>query len=231
MGRLIRNGVAVVLAATVALGASTSAVAAPSSHGDKVGHVAVGKNAEKSVGKDGRSTKRKVERLSPRQRRLARQAGNKDAYLGRLARLPKVKRLDESVQSGLLTNIGDDRDRLVSLKDDARSSTGSDLTEVAKEIRSSRPGKYHTIVNQLRVAVRLQEPSAELAEADELTVLIDTLLGYDATTARSDLRAAQRVLATVREAVEDAEADEDAEAGDTVEGGTDGTDGTTDSTN
>lgn len=123
MGRLIRNGVAVVLAATVALGASTSAVAAPSStsHGDKVGHSAVGKNAEKSVGKDGRSAKRKVERLSPRQRRLARQAGNKDAYLGRLARLPKVKRLDESVQPGLLTNIVDDRDRLVSLKDAARS--------------------------------------------------------------------------------------------------------------
>jgi len=229
MGRLIRSGVAVVLAATVALGANTSAVAAPpsTSHGDKVGHAAAGKNAEKSVRKDGRSTKRKAERLSPRQRRLARQAGNKDAYLGRLTRLPKVKRLDESVQPGLLTNIGDDRGTLASLKDAARSSTGSDLTEVAKEIRSVRPAKYHTIVNQLRIATRLQEPVAALPQAGELSALIDTLLGYDATTARSDLRAAQRVLATVKEAVEAAGAGEDAEAGDTVDDGGGTTDGTT----
>lgn len=200
MTRMTRTAMAGALAAAVALGVSApAATAAP-----KASHVKTDHRAAKAHKHD------KVDRsLTAAQRRLAKQAARKDAYLGRLERSNKVERLEDTAEAAVLANIAEDRTQLGDLKAPAATS---DVKELRTEIRGFRPEVYHTIINQLRLATRMQKNIAASAEAatltaqtDQLTALLALLATYDAETARADLRAAQKVLSSVQEAVESAD--------------------------
>ena len=215
MNRMTRTAMAGALAAAVTLGAAApAAVAKP-----KASHVKVDK-AAKAHKKSDRS-------FTATERRLAKEAARKDAYLGRLARSNKVERLEDTVESAVLENIAEDRAQLGELK--AQAAT-TDVKELKAELRGFRPEVYHTIVNQLRLSTRLQKAIAEMtdagalsAESDGLTALVGLLSTYDAETARADLRAAQKVLSSVKEAVGAADEAGD-EAGETPESETPDTD-------
>lgn len=215
MNRMTRTAMAGALAAAVTLGAAApAAVAKPKASHVKVDHKAA--KAHKPAKSD-RS-------FTAGERRLAKEAARKDAYLGRLARSNKVERLEDTVEAAVLENIAADRAQLGELK--AQAAT-TDVKELKAELRGFRPEVYHTIVNQLRLSTGLQKAIAEMADAgalsaesDGLMALVELLSTYDAETARADLRAAQKVLSSAKEAVETA----DDEAGETPESETPDTD-------
>lgn len=201
MNRMTRNALAAALTAAVALGVTAPvASAAPKAAHARTEHKAVKAHKTHKAAKADRA-------LAGAQRRLSREVARKDAYLGRLARAHKVVRLADDVETAVVLNITGDRTDLTTLKSSFAASSGDDLRALAREVHKVRPEVYNTIVNQLRVATWLQPRAAALPEAGDLAALIETLEGYDATTSRADLRAAQRVLAKVQTAVEEAGSD------------------------
>ncbi len=206
MNRTTRAALAGALTAAVAFGAAApAAVAAP-----KPAHV----KAEHKAGKAHKHVK--AERLSAAERRLAKEATRKDAKLGRIAKAKKVERLDDAVEASVLENIDGDRAQLSEAK--ANLATG-DLKELKADVRAIRPEVYNTIVNQLRLATRLQKDVAAMdgtdsstAAAEALAKLLGSLITFDAETERAELRAAQRVLSSVKNVLEEAEEAEEAEA-------------------
>ena len=200
MNRMSRNAVAAAVTAVVAFGVTAPEATAATKHAHAKAHHQVSK-AHKGVKAD--------RTLTPAQRRLAREAARKDAYLGRLAKSPKVARLADGVEEAVVSSITGDRDDLDALKADVAETKGEDLKSLARELRKIRPEVYNTIINQLRLATRMQTAAAALTEADALDALIETLEGYDATVARADLRAAQRVLTKVQTAIDEADEADD----------------------
>ena len=190
MNRISRNAVAAALTAAVALGVTAPAATAAPKHTHAKAHHHVTK-ADRA--------------LTPAQRRLSKEAARKDAYLGRLAKAPKVARLADDVEEAVLLSITGDRSDLQELRADVAGKKGEDLKALARDLRKIRPEVYNTIINQLRLATRMQTPAEGVAKADELAALIEKLECYDATVSRADLRAAQRVLSEVKAAIEDSE--------------------------
>jgi len=202
MNRMTRAAMAGALAVTLSLGAAAPAVAAPKAAHAKVAH------------KHGKAAK--AERLTPAERRLAKQVARKSAYLGRLAKANKVKRLDDVLEVAVVKNIDRDREQLGELKAEVGDVRGK---VVRRELRSFRPEAYHTIINQLRRANRLERALAEVdaagaaTQAETLAGLVELLKTYDAETRRADLRAAQRVLSEAMGALDQLEdADEESDA-------------------
>ena len=196
MNRISRNAVAAALTAAVALGVTAPAATAAPKHAHAKAHHHVTK-AHKHTKAD--------RALTPAQRRLSKEAARKDAYLGRLAKAAKVARLADDVEEAVVLSITGDRSDLQELRADVAGKKGEDLKALARDLRKIRPEVYNTIINQLRLATRMQTPAAAVAKADELAALIEKLECYDATVSRADLRAAQRVLSEVKAAIEESE--------------------------
>lgn len=196
MNRISRNAVAAALTAAVALGVTAPAATAAPKHTHAKAHHDVTK-----VHKNTKADRA----LTPAQRRLSKEAARKDAYLGRLAKAPKVARLADDVEEAVLLSITGDRSDLQELRADVAARKGEDLKALARDLRKFRPEVYNTIINQLRLATRMQTPAAAVTKADELAALIEKLDSYDATVSRADLRAAQRVLSEVKAAIEESE--------------------------
>lgn len=196
MNRISRNAVAAALTAAVALGVTAPAATAAPKHTHAKAHHHVTK-AHKHTKAD--------RAVTPAQRRLSKEAARKDAYLGRLAKASKVARLADDVEEAVLLSITGDRSDLQELRADVAGKKGEDLKALARDLRKIRPEVYNTIINQLRLATRMQTPAAAVAKADELAALIEKLEGYDATVSRADLRAAQRVLSEVKAEIEESE--------------------------
>jgi hypothetical protein len=217
---MTRGAVAAALAATVALGASApAAVAGPKADHAKATHKTVKADKAKAT---------KAERA------LLKQATRKQAYLTRLLDSKKLERLEQTAEDAVTANILADIAELAALT----TPTAADETTTAPAgVRSYRPEVYHTIINQLRLATRLQAAAGELTEGTDpaavpavtaLGTLVGELKTYDADTTRAELRAAQRVLSSAMAAIEDAEESEtETEAG--TETGTE-TDTDTDTT-
>jgi len=207
MNRMTRAAMAGALAVTLSLGAAAPAVAAP-----KAAHTTVAHKHGKAA---------KAERLTPAERRLAKQVARKSAYLGRLAKANKVERLDDLVEAAVVKNIERDREQLGELKADVGDVKGK---VVRRDLRTFRPEAYHTIINQLRRAKGLEKALAHVSaagtetQADTLEGLVELLMTYDAETKRAELRAAQRVLSAVTGALEKLEEAEDAEDAEGGEG-------------
>ncbi len=231
MNRVSRAAVAGVLAAALACGgAAPAAFAAPkASHAKVHHHKSMKAKGHVHKAKD-HGRKAKSDRMSPAHRRLAKHAAHKVAYLERVAESRKVERLGDDVQAAVLENIAGDIAEIGELKDAMSGVSRAELRDEAKSLRSYRPEVYRTIVNQLRLSTRLQLRAEGTAEADALDALLATLMGYDAETKRSDLRATQRVITSVKEALEeseDSEADETSDESSDESSETDADPGTT----
>jgi hypothetical protein len=238
MNPMSRNVAAAALSVAVALGAAAPAAAGP--HGDKAAGKA-DKVAAKAVKKEGKVAK--ADRVSGKDRALAKRAERKAAYLDRLADSAKVARLGEHAAT-VAVNIVDDRDLLeeaaAALRD--RLADADDRTAA----RGMRPEVYQRIIAQVRQVTDLLDAAADApadttpvedpattepapegetpvattdaatldaAQVAELEALLAELLTYDATTPRSALKAAQAVITGAEESLD--EADEADEADDT----------------
>lgn len=210
MNRMTRGAVAAALAATVALGASAPAAVA----GPKADHA---KAAHKTV----KATKADKAQASKAERALLKQSTRKQAYLTRLLDSNKLERLEDTAEGAVRKNIEGDIAELAALTapttTDADGTTPTTTTPPAG-VRDYRPEVYHTIINQLRLATRLQAAAGEPAEGTdpaavpsltELGTLATELMTYDALTKRSELRAAQRTLSAALAAIEEADESED----------------------
>lgn len=134
------------------------------------------------------------DRAAKKELRLERMADRKAAYLERLATRNKVTRLG-GVGENLALNMGADADNL-------RGLTAED----AEQIRSARLVVYHRVINQARLIV--------VNELDE--ALLTEVIGFDAWTPKSDLKAKQLEIAGLLAEIEDElELDDDPEAGTT----------------
>jgi len=225
MNRMTRGAVAAALAATVALGASApAAVAGPKADHAKATHKTVkATKADKAdKAKAGKAKAGKVDRrLSPAERRERRQAARKQAYLTRLLDANKLERLEDTAEDAVRESIEGDIADLAALT--TPTTTVGEEAAADVDVRTYRPEVYHTIINQLRLATRLQAaedalPEGTVTEVPAVTALgtlVGELMIYDATTTRAELRAAQRVLSSARAAVEEAE--EDAEEADDID--------------
>jgi hypothetical protein len=213
MNRMTRGAVAAALAATVALGASApAAVAGPKADHAKATHKTV-KATKADKAKSG-----KVDRtLSPAERRTLRQAKRKQGYLDRLLDSNKLDRLGGTAEDAVRKNIEDDIAELETFITAAAPVAG-DTAKSSVDVGSYRPEVYHTIINQLRLATRLQAAAGELTEGTdpaavpsltELGTLATELMTYDAQTKRSQLRATQRTLSAALAAIEEADESED----------------------
>lgn len=198
MNRTSRNAVAAALTAVVAFGMTAPEATAAPKHAHAKAHHQVTK-AHKGAKAD--------RTLTPAQRRLTRVVARKDAYLGRLVKSPKVVRLADGVEEAVVASITGDCDDLDAIKAGVAGAKGEDLKALARDLRKIRPEVYNTIINQLRLATRMQTAAAGLTVAGDLDTLIQTLEGYDATVSRADLRAAQRVLSKVKTAIDAADGD------------------------
>lgn len=202
MNRITRNAAAAAMAAAVALGATVPAASAATKAPHARAHHHVAKPHHVAKAHKGAKADHS---LTAAQRRLSREAARKEAYLGRLAKSAKVNRLADAVKSPLVENITGDSSDLDALKAEVAGKSGADLKDLAASIRKFRPEVYNTIINQLRLATRMQSAAGALPQATSLDGLISTLGTYDATVSRADLRAAQRELTKIQAAVEQAD--------------------------
>jgi hypothetical protein len=210
---MIRGAVAAALAATVALGASApAAVAAPKADHAKATHKTV-KATKADKAKSGKADRA----LSPAERKTLRQAKRKQAYLDRLLDSNKLDRLGGTAEDAVRMNIEDDIAELKAMTTPT-TTAAEETTGTRAGVRSYRPEVYHTIINQLRLATRLQAAAGELTEGTdpaavpsltELGTLATELMTYDAQTKRSQLRATQRTLSAALAAIEEADESED----------------------
>ena len=213
MNRMTRGAVAAALAATVALGASAPAAVA----GPKADHA---KATHKTV-KATKSTKADKTQATKAERALLKQSTRKQAYLTRLLDSNKLERLEDTAEGAVRKNIEGDIAELAALTAPTTTTaegTTPTATTPPAGVRDYRPEVYNTIINQLRLATRLQAAAGELADGTdpaavpsltELGTLATELTTYDALTKRSELRAAQRILSAALAAIEEADESED----------------------
>jgi hypothetical protein len=209
---MTRGAVAAALAATVALGASAPAAVA----GPKADHAKATHKTVKATKAD-KAKAAKVDRtLTPAERRTLRQAKRKQAYLDRLLGSNKLDRLGGTAEDAVRKNIEDDITELAAFITPA-APVESETSADSVDVRSYRPEVYHTIINQLRLATRLQAAGDALPEGtvtevpavNALGTLVGDLMTFDADTTRAELRAAQRTLSAAQAAIEDADESED----------------------
>jgi hypothetical protein len=205
MNRMTRNVAAAALAAAVALGATAPAAVAGPKSGQGKAAQQVGAKSDKAKGPKGAKTRvAKSDRADAQlARKVTRLAERKQAHLARLADAKKVRRLADA--EAVTVNLTADVAALEAEVADLGS--GADLRAAARTVRSFQPGVYNRITNQLRLAAGLEEalaaaPAAMPEEQAMLTGLVEELLTFTATTPRAELRATQKVIATVKAALE-----------------------------
>ena len=236
---------AMTLAVALCVSAPT-AEAAPHAHKTHAAKTHVTKAGASHGGKAGASAKADRQ-LRQAQRRLAVETRRKDRYLGRLLDRRPLARLDDTVEQPVRDSITAEKGGLDTLLEDLAGVTDlSALRGIASDVRQMRPERYNTVVNQLHLATALRDAvtadtstdpvavAGNQATLDALDALIAQLVTYDSTTARADLRAAQRQLSALEQDVEDEAADDEAaedpaestDAGTTAPGTDAGTTGT-----